>query len=127
MQNSLALGLGYTIQFSLHTNDSASLNLKTLTGKGEPKAATEKEGLFLGNEYGCGRDSDNGLNSCGRDVFASPAVEALVMGDGSPNIEVLGLLLIPEVENKAGVEVLMESDLLLSCLWVWTIERSSSC
>ena len=103
------------------------LKPKALTGRGEPKAATEKEGLFLGNEYGCGRDSDNGLNSCGLDVVAAPDVEASVSYNGSPNIDVLGLLLSPEVENKPGVEVLIESDLLMSCLLVCTIERSSSC
>lgn len=95
-------------------------------GRGEPKAATEKDGLFLGNEYGCGRDSDNGLNSCGLDVVAPPDVEASDTDNGSPKIDVLGLLLNPEVENKAGVEVLIESDLLMSCLLVCTLERSSS-
>jgi len=67
------------------------------------------------------------LNSCGLDVLAPLDVEASDITNGSPNIEVLGLLLTPEVENKAGVEVLIESDLLVSCLLVWTIERSSSC
>jgi len=67
------------------------------------------------------------LNRFGLDVFASPDVEALVVVNGSPNMEVLGLLFTPEVENKAGVEVLTESDLLLPSLSVWTIERSSSC
>jgi len=67
------------------------------------------------------------LNSCGLDVLAPPDDEASHVDNGSPNIEVLGLLLTPEVENKAGVEVLIESDLLMSCLLVWTIERSSSC
>ena len=67
------------------------------------------------------------MNNCGLDVLAPLDVEASVMGNGSPNIDVLGLLLIPGVENKAGVEVLIESDLLLSCLSVWTMDRSSSC
>ena len=116
----------FKIQF-LHSPMTVPLKPEALTGRGEPKAATEKEGLFLGNEYGCGRDSDNGLNSCGLDVVAAPDVEASVSYNGSPNIDVLGLLLSPEVENKAGVEVLIESDLLMSCLLVCTIERSSSC
>lgn len=67
------------------------------------------------------------MNNCGLDASDPPDVEASVVSNGSPNIEVLGLLLIPEVENKAGVEVLIESDLLRSCLSVWTIERSASC
>lgn len=107
----------------LHSKSLAKLNLHNtgflfgvLTGRGEPKAATEKEGLFAGNENGCGRDSDSGINNCGLDVFEPPDVEASVVGNGSPNIDMLGLLLIPGVENKAGVEVLIESDLLLSCL-----------
>ncbi len=105
---------------------NTAFKLWELTGMGDPKAATEKEGLFAGNENGCGRDSDNGINNCGRDVFEPPDAEASVVGNGSPNIDVFGLLLIPGVENKAGVEVLIESDLLLSCLSVWTMDRSSS-
>lgn len=109
-----------------HILCNTTFKLEVLTGMGEPKAATEKEGLLAGNENGCGRDSGSGVN-CGLDVFVPPDVEASVVGNGSPNIDMLGLLLIPGVENKAGVEVLIESDLLLSCLLVWTMDRSSSC
>ncbi|RMX47255.1 hypothetical protein pdam_00012917, partial [Pocillopora damicornis] len=78
-----------------------------LTGKGEPKADREKVGLFLDNEKGCGRDSGNEGNNCGLEGFDPRDVEA--SGKGSPNIVVFGLFLRPGVENKAGVDVLIDS------------------
>lgn len=67
----------------------------------------------MDNEKGCGRDSDNEGNNCGLEGFDARDVEA--SGKGSPNIVVFGLFLRPGVENKAGVDVLIESDLLISC------------
>ena len=67
----------------------------------------------MGIVKGCGWDSDNDGNNCGLEIFDPWDVEA--SGRGSPNIVVFGLFLRPGVENKAGVDVLIESDLLLSC------------
>jgi len=54
-------------------------------------------------------------------------VEASAIGNGSPNIEVFALLLLPGFENTAGVEVTIDCEELFSCLLTWSIVRSSSC
>lgn len=57
-----------------------------------------------------------GKKSCGLDLLNVLNDDASCVGKGSPNIEVFALLLLATVENKAGVEVMIASGLLLSCL-----------
>ena len=100
-----------------------------LTFTVEPNAETEKDGLFLGKEKGCGpgRYSDDRGNSCGLAWFALPDDEASTVGNGSPNIEVFARRLLPGFKNKAGVDVIIDSDELATCLTSWVIDKSSSC
>ena len=73
------------------------------TGRGDPNADKENDGLLLGNTKGCGRDSKQGLNTA-LDVVST---------DGSLD-DSLGLLFLLGIENKAGVDVLRAPGCVLS-------------
>lgn len=113
--------------YDKNRNNINDLKFKVFIGRGELKVVIEKDGLFLGNEYGCGRDLDNGLNSCGLDVVVFFDVEVFDIDNGFSNIDVLGFFLNFEVENKVGVEVLIEFDLFMFCLLVCILERFFFC
>lgn len=71
----------------------------------------------MDNEKGWGRDSDNEGNNCGLEGFDFWDVE--VFGKGLLNIVVFGFFLRLGVENKVGVDVLIEFDLFIFCVFGW--------